>query len=207
MDSVKCQVEKPDEIIVVDNNSTDNTVNIAKKYNVRLLKEKKQGITPARNKGYDSAKYEIIARCDADSILPPDWIKKIKDNFKNHHIDALTGPGDVYDLVPGKSLSYKAYFDFVKKIQHGKETLWGPNMAITKLMWNKVKKELCFDDKKVHEDIDLALHILRNKGKIYRDNSLIVKMSSRRLKFKPLSLLIEYPYRMMRTYKCHTFKI
>lgn len=38
LDSVKCQVEKPDEIIVVDNNSTDNTVNIAKKYNVRLLK-------------------------------------------------------------------------------------------------------------------------------------------------------------------------
>ena len=30
----------------------------------------------ARNKGFNSAKHEIIARCDADVILPKDWIEK-----------------------------------------------------------------------------------------------------------------------------------
>jgi glycosyltransferase involved in cell wall biosynthesis len=207
LNSVEKQIEKPDETIIVDNNSTDNTVNIVKKYNVRLLKEHKQGITPTRNKGFDNARFDIIARCDADSVLPPDWIKKIKKSFLERDIDAITGPGEVYDLIPRKHLSYKPYFDFVKFIQKGKETLWGPNMALKKSMWNKVKNETCKDDNKVHEDIDLALHILKNKGKIYRDNTLVVKMSARRLKYKTFSLLIEYPYRMIKTYKLHSFKI
>jgi len=202
--SVSKQEEMPDEIIIVDNNSTDKTVKIAKKFPVYILKEPKQGIIPARNKGFNYAKYEIIARCDADSILPVDWIKKIKKNFKNFRIDALTGIGTVYDLVPGQSLSYKIYFDFVKLIQNGKETLWGPNMAIKRSVWNKVKNELCKDDKDVHEDIDLALHVLKNKGKIRRDNNLIVGVSSRRLKYNTLSLIVEYPYRMLKTYKRHS---
>ncbi len=202
--SVKDQEEKPDEVIIVDNNSTDNTILIAKKFGVRILKETKQGITPTRNKGFNNAKYDIIARCDADSILPSDWIKKIKENFKTHNIDALTGLGVVYDLIPGQNISYKPYFDFVKLIQNGKETLWGPNMAIKRSVWNKVKNELCMNDKEVHEDIDLAIHVLKNKGKILRDDSLVVKVSSRRLKYHTLSLLVEYPYRMIKTYKHHS---
>src|SRR3989344_7794863 len=84
------QEEPADEIIVVDNNSTDHTDAIVKNYNVRILHEPKQGITHARNRGFDEAKYEIIARTDADTVLPTDWIRKIKNDFKKYKIDGLS---------------------------------------------------------------------------------------------------------------------
>src|ERR1035437_9820650 len=70
LDSLMDQKEKPDEIIVVNNNSTDNTAKIVKKYPVRLINEEQQGMIPARNRGFNEAKFEIIARTDADTILP-----------------------------------------------------------------------------------------------------------------------------------------
>src|SRR6266567_2953645 len=76
LDSLMRQNVKADEIIVVDNNSTDNSVAIAKKYPIRVVFEKTQGMIPARNHGFNEARYEIIARTDADTILPVNWIKR-----------------------------------------------------------------------------------------------------------------------------------
>lgn len=91
LNSLTKQTEPPDEIIVVNNNSTDNTVKIAKKYDVRIVNEKKQGMISARNSGFNKAKFDIIARTDADTILPPSWIKKIKNGFKDKDLVALSG--------------------------------------------------------------------------------------------------------------------
>jgi len=74
----------------------------------------------------------------------------------------------------------------------------GPNMIITKEIWQKVKDKVCLDNKKVHEDIDLAIHILKTGGKIKRDDSLIVKASGRRIKTNPFSFFIEYPLRCLK---------
>ncbi len=57
IESLLKQSVPADEIIIINNNSTDNTVAIVKKYPVKLLNEKKQGITFARNKGLNIAKY------------------------------------------------------------------------------------------------------------------------------------------------------
>lgn len=199
------QTEPADEIIVVDNNSTDKTMQIVKKYPVRILKEKTQGITPARNKGFDSAKYELIARTDADVRVPRDWIKRIKDDFKTHEIDALYGPVVFYDL-PLKTPAYtKAYFDFIKQLQSGKEaSLYGPNMVITKKIWLRVKDLLCTDDSSVHEDHDLGIHIAQIGGIIQRDNKLVIQTSARRMMKHPKSFFIEYPTRLVRTIQHHT---
>src|ERR1700691_1182278 len=89
---------KADEIIVVDNNSTDRTVEIAQKYPVKIIHEIQQGVTPARNQGFNEARYEIIARTDADTILPPTWIKRIKKAFENPEVVAVSGPASFYDL-------------------------------------------------------------------------------------------------------------
>ncbi|HEX8932548.1 MAG TPA: glycosyltransferase family A protein, partial [Patescibacteria group bacterium] len=81
IESLLKQNRLPDEIIVVNNNSTDQTAAIASQYPVKVINEKEQGITPARNRGLNEAQYDIIARTDADTILPPDWIEKIKKHF------------------------------------------------------------------------------------------------------------------------------
>jgi len=59
------------EIIFVDNNSTDNTYNILKKFRkrIKILKELEEGSYRARNKGLRSARGSIIAFTDSDCIV------------------------------------------------------------------------------------------------------------------------------------------
>ncbi|MCX7881190.1 MAG: glycosyltransferase family 2 protein [Patescibacteria group bacterium] len=202
LQSIINQSEKPDEIIIVDNNCNDKTVEIAKKYPVKIIKEKKQGLTCARNRGFDEVKYEIIARCDADTILPKNWIETIKKNFQSP-IDALSGPIIFYNLPIKTALFSQIYLAFMKILLMGKNILIGPNMVITKKTWQKIKKKVCLDDKKVHEDVDLAIHINQIDGKIKIDSSLIAFISARRIKNNPFSFFIEYPLRLIKTLISH----
>ncbi len=201
--SVVNQVVLADEIIVVNNNSTDKTEAIVKKFGVKIINEKVQGMIPARNRGFNSAKYEIIARCDADTEVPKDWIKIIKNNFKKGGIDALTGPvffNDSEILKSTKTIPADLAWKSFKLIARGRKYLIGPNMIITKKIWKQVKDTVEMDDKKVHEDIDLSLKIAKVGGRIRYDSSLIVGMSARRIKKHPESFFLEYPVRIVKTF-------
>lgn len=197
------QTLKADEIILVDNNCTDCTDKIAEKFSVKIITEKKQGMIWARNKGFDEAQFDIVARCDADVILPSDWIKKIKENFSRFPIDALTGKITYYDLPLSSPFLAELYLNAMRLYQGGRETMLGPNMAIAKNMWKKIRSEVCLDDTQVHEDVDLAIHILKHQGKIKRDKSLIVQASGRRIKEDPFSFFLEYPVRLVKTITKH----
>lgn len=196
------QKEKPDEIIVVDNNCIDKTISIAKKFAVKIVREKKQGIIFARNTGFNSAQHDIIARCDADSILPINWIKKIKRDFERRKIDALTGPMSFYDAPLENTAAVKAYMTIVHRILRH-YPLNGPNCAVTKKIWNKVRGSVCHDDILVHEDIDLSIHITEAGGKIHYDQLLVVGVSARRMKNNPVSFFVEYPSRLIKMVQDH----
>jgi glycosyltransferase involved in cell wall biosynthesis len=62
------------EIIVVNNNSKDETEELIKLAGATCILESKQGITHARNAGLKMAKGVYILNADADTIYPPDWI-------------------------------------------------------------------------------------------------------------------------------------
>ena len=97
--SLKGQSYSPLEVIVIDNNSTDQTAEIAKKFGAKVVFEKKQGTAHARDAGFKAAQGEIIARTDADTILPSDWLLTIIKNFeKNPAIIGITGSIRFYDL-------------------------------------------------------------------------------------------------------------
>lgn len=191
-----------DEIIVVDNNSRDRTFEIAKSFGVRIIPEKKQGMISARNRGFDSAKYDIIARIDADVEVPHDWIKRIKRNFEKRRIDALTGPLLLADvkLISKSILPSHIYLESLRAISKGNRYLMGPQMSLTNDIWHKVRDIVSLDDKKVHEDIDLSLKITKIGGVIAYDRKLIVKGSARRMKNHPESFFLEYPVRMVKTF-------
>lgn len=207
LDSLMKQDEMPNEIIVVNNNSTDDTVKIAKKYPVKIVNEKKQGMINSRNRGFNTAQFELIAQTDADTILPRNWIKKIKRDFqKDKMLIALSGPADFYDVpedVPASKWAtnkvFKSYIKIMKKIlMH--DVLFGPNKILKKSAWEKVRKEVCMNDEDVHEDIDLSIH-LGPYGKIKFNENLIVRPSFRR--WKRLGPLFEYPYRAAKSVRKH----
>lgn len=198
------QTESPYEIVVVDNNCNDNTTSLCKQFpQITLIHESIQGMIPARNKGFDFVSGDIIARCDADTILPSSWISRIKKQFTTYKIDALTGPLAFYDLYLKNTLASETYSTLFKPILKGNDVLMGPNMILTKQIWNKVKKRVCLDDTKVHEDIDLTLHIIEYGGIIKRDKKLVVTISGRRIKHNPTSFFGEYPIRIIRTLLAH----
>lgn len=62
------------EIIVVNNNSKDETEDLIRLSGATYILESKQGITHARNAGLNIAKGEYILNADADTIYPPEWI-------------------------------------------------------------------------------------------------------------------------------------
>ncbi len=80
------QSEHIAEIIVVDNNSTDDGMRIvagvmAEHPSVRIVHETSQGLVHARNAGLDAATGDIIARIDADTRVPEHWARTVVDFF------------------------------------------------------------------------------------------------------------------------------
>jgi glycosyltransferase involved in cell wall biosynthesis len=200
--SLKNQTEKPFEIIVVDNNSTDKTAEIAKKMGARVIEEKQQGISFSRNAGFDAAKGGIIARIDADTTAPTNWLERIKKDIEVDGYDVVFGPAYYLDLPKQIQISHLPAIVFFEAIN----ALWkhhmllGLNMALTKTAWKKVRKEVCMDNKLVHEDLDIGIHLWKY-AKIKFDKNLLVTSSIRR--FKSPQSQLEYTQRFFKTLKSH----
>ncbi|MEW6671261.1 MAG: glycosyltransferase [Thermodesulfobacteriota bacterium] len=69
------------EVIVVDNNSTDSTAQIAAEYGARIIFEPRNQISRARNAGADAAGGDYLIFLDADTLLPPDLLKSALKNL------------------------------------------------------------------------------------------------------------------------------
>lgn len=175
----------PDEVIVVDNNSTDWSVAVAKQFDfVRVVTEKQQGIASARNKGFNTATSDIIARIDADSRVHKDWVKRLKRYYASpsHQSHAVSGSGYFYNIFFPDSfgrIQHSIAFEYNKFIM-GSYILWGSNMALPKALWNDVKATTSIRND-IHEDIDLAIQLQRKGYKIDYRKSLITGVRMRRV--------------------------
>ena len=86
------------EIIIIDNNSTDESgaacelfINMHKKINVQYFLELQQGHTYSRNRGIAESKGEYLAFIDDDAFVEVDYIENINKAFSNLEIAALGG--------------------------------------------------------------------------------------------------------------------
>ncbi len=202
--SLKKQTFNDFEIIVVDNNCTDKTAEIAKSFGARVIKEKKQGMIPARERGFKEAKAEIIARTDADTVVTPRWLEVIYKTFTRHpDVVAITGSWrSPLKRVPDRLFQRYTYILSVKigKLISNHIYLLGPNMAIRKSAWKKICVNT--DDKQVHEDMDLSYHMAK-EGKIMYLPQMEVIFSLRRITENPIKGLYrylgEYPVKFVKT--------
>jgi glycosyltransferase involved in cell wall biosynthesis len=98
------------EIIVVDNNCTDQTVLIAMQEGVTVVSERQKGVVFARQKGYEAARYNLIANIDADSRLCEGWVKTALLQIADPNVAAVTGPLVYDDVSRSLAISTKIYY-------------------------------------------------------------------------------------------------
>lgn len=84
LDSIMGQTYKDFEVIVVNDGSTDNSSNIIKKYNVKLINQDNSGVSVARNNGIKNSKGEYFIFVDSDDYIEKDLLKKINESLDNN---------------------------------------------------------------------------------------------------------------------------
>ncbi len=80
------------EVIIVDGYSTDNSVEIAKKYGCKVIYENSGVIGGARNIGVEHSRGKYIVFTDADCIVERRWLKKLLKNFEDSNVVSVGGP-------------------------------------------------------------------------------------------------------------------
>jgi glycosyltransferase involved in cell wall biosynthesis len=158
------QVRPADEIVVVDNASTDATASVALAAGAHVVFEPVRGVWPASAAGYDAASGDIIARLDADSVPPTDWLAHLEAEFiASPEVDAITGPGTFYDASPlkatlGETLYIGGYFWAIGFwLSH--PPLFGSNFAMRRELWQEVCGRVHRTLPDVHDDLDLSFHL------------------------------------------------
>ncbi len=186
LQSVAEQIEMPDEVIVVNNNSTDKTAEIAAEFSfVTVINEPRQGLRFTRDTGIAASHGLLIGRIDADTRLTPTWVQRAKQVMSDSTVMAVTGPCYYHDM-PAK----KVGLSFDRAIRRGlfrlddSPVLFGSNMILRRSAWEKIHPLLCTEGE-FFEDVDITIHLRQQNLQIVFDEDLVVGVSSRRLEDDP----------------------
>jgi glycosyltransferase involved in cell wall biosynthesis len=104
----------PYEIIVVDNNCTDNTASIAESELAIVIKETRKGVVFARQAGYEAATGRLIANIDADSKITDGWVWEALSCLSNDNVVAVSGPLQYDGAGFGLRILTKVYYLLAK---------------------------------------------------------------------------------------------
>jgi glycosyltransferase involved in cell wall biosynthesis len=174
LDSITRQTLKPDEVIIVDGGSTDETKNILAQWPEKLKVLTKKGANRAegRNRGVKVAKGEIIAFTDAGCILDENWLKELVAPFADKRVDIVAG----YYRAKAKSIFEKCVVPYalVMPDQVDSQTFLpaSRSMAVRKSFFEQIggfPKE--YSD---NEDYVFALKAKKQKAKIVFARQAIV---------------------------------
>lgn len=166
LQAIAAQTVRPHQVIVVDNNSTDRTAEVARRFDfVTVVSEPRQGIVYGRNRGFDLAVAggaEIIGRIDADTVLPPGWVESILKFYEQpgHEHAVLNGGARFYNLHSGRvaGIMYDFVVHRLNRLMLGYYFPWGSNMALPAAAWEAVRQDTC-PQTDIHEDLDLGIHL------------------------------------------------
>lgn len=109
--SLLAQSRRPDEIIVVNNDSSDSTGEVAARIEgVRVIDEPRRGLVVARETGRRAATGDILVYVDADCRAPFQWLEKIERRLlQRPSLIALSAPYRFYDWHLGGRALIRTY--------------------------------------------------------------------------------------------------
>jgi glycosyltransferase involved in cell wall biosynthesis len=168
------------EVIVVDNNSSDNTAKVAEEYGARVVYQPIQGVCAARQAGTEAAKGEIVISTDADATFHPDYLTNVMKKFAERPDASAIAGTPFYVDAPLWIFIYKpplfAFSWIVYKITGSAGYISACNTAFKKKYWTGYNTALTQGG----DEFGL-LKQLKPKGHVVLDLNNPVNTSSRRL--------------------------
>ncbi len=170
------------EIIVVDNNSTDGTREVIQRYPaVTYVFEPHKGITRARQRGFLTARGDVVAYVDADTVPPEGWIEQIVQQFTDRPtLACLSGPYSFYDLNGIRNAVSAAWFVMARPLAAITGYLMvGGNFAIRR----EVLEKMGGFDATIEfygEDVDIARRAHKH-GRMLFSSRFVMPTSGRRM--------------------------
>ena len=177
LDSVINQTYKNLEILIINDGSTDNTLNIIKKYKdkrIRVITTENKGLSISRNIGIDNAKGEYLYFIDVDDWIDSDTIEYLYNlNKKNNTLISTCKSVDVYNYNVSIENKKEKVDILLQKDLLIKILLWQNR---TEAFWNKlIKKELLnnirFEDRMIN-DIAFTHKLIINTDEVSYSNQI-----------------------------------
>ena len=168
---------QPYEVIVGDNNSTDQTRTIAKQFGAKVVIAKQKGYVFAAIAGVKAARGKFVAMTDADTRVPETWLEKIYQGFQKHpQAVAIGGTFQYYDGSTQMRMFIRMLNNLHPKLLIA--SLSGMNMAFKKTAYEAVGGF----DQKINLQADSYLgNKLMKHGKVVLLKNNEVLSSSRRM--------------------------
>lgn len=140
LDSIVNQTYKNLEIIIVDDGSTDNSIQIIKEYSkderVKIITQEREGVYTARNKGLELATGDYVSFIDSDDWIERDTYERLVKNIEDE--DILIFDFVKYDEIQNKLLERRKNIKELKKILNSNNQYL--MMTYNNEAWNKIYK-------------------------------------------------------------------
>lgn len=158
------QTKRPDQIIVVDNMSSDESAEVARTAGADVIRCDRPGIAAAAAAGYDAASADLILRLDADCVPAGSWVAAMSSAADAHPETSVfaggarfvDGPRPLRTPLAGV---YLGAYALVLLPVLGHVPLFGSNLGLRRDAWRRVSSSVHRDDPEVHDDLDLSFHL------------------------------------------------
>jgi len=175
------QSRKPDEIVVVDDSSTDSTPAILQEYadHIRVVRTPKNlgNKSHAQEYGLSFITGDVFISTDADTLLHPDFVRRIEEDFADPQVQAVAGyvRSLQYNWITRhRAFEYTVFQNFHKLAQSQLRFMYVIPGAAGAFRTETFRRIISFDHDTITEDLDFTYKLHKSDSTILYDLAAIV---------------------------------